>query len=264
MMGRWKKDGNNFPPNNKLVQEPERNEKKQMPRSNYNKAQIKYAKEHNKAHKNLLKEEILQVINENFIEMILDMVNQNVQETLKKFQDNKKKCEKAQEQIKETIEALYKHQCETKNTINREINELRMKIDNIKEEVTHDMGNLRKKNKTEMQNKMEGHSSRLTQAEDRISELKGDMVIKGKPEELLVRLLKTCERNMQEFNDSIKRPNLRLMGIEEGEKVQTKGIHNIFNKIITENFPNLEKTMSIQVEEAFRTPNRLDQNRTIP
>jgi hypothetical protein len=29
------------------------------------------------------------------------------------------------------------------------------------------------------------------------------------------------------------------MGIEEGEEVQTKGIHNTFNKIITEQFPNL-------------------------
>jgi hypothetical protein len=36
-----------------------------------------------------LKEEILQVINENFIEMVLDMVNQNIQEALKKFHDNK-------------------------------------------------------------------------------------------------------------------------------------------------------------------------------
>jgi hypothetical protein len=27
------------------------------------------------------------------------------------------------------------------------------------------------------------------------------------------------------------------MGIEEGEQAQAKGIHNIFNKIITENFP---------------------------
>jgi hypothetical protein len=45
-----------------------------------------------------LKEEILQVINENFIEMILDMVNQNVQEILKKYQDNKnREFEKAQE-----------------------------------------------------------------------------------------------------------------------------------------------------------------------
>jgi hypothetical protein len=54
------------------------------------------------------------------------------------------------------------------------------------------------------------------------------------------------------------------MGIEEGEEVQSKGIHNIFNKILTENFPNLEKTMSIQVQEASRTPNRPDQNRTTP
>jgi hypothetical protein len=44
-----------------------------------------------------------------------------------------------------------------------------MKIDNIKEEVTHDMGNLREKNETETQNTMEGHSSKLEQVEDRIS-----------------------------------------------------------------------------------------------
>jgi hypothetical protein len=31
------------------------------------------------------------------------------------------------------------------------------------------------------------------------------------------------------------------MGIEEGEEVQAKGLYNIFNKIITENFPNLRK-----------------------
>jgi hypothetical protein len=66
---------------------------------------INYAKEPNEAHKNTLKEEIQQVINKNFIEMILDMVNQNVQETLKKFQDNNREFEKAQGQINETIEA---------------------------------------------------------------------------------------------------------------------------------------------------------------
>jgi hypothetical protein len=48
---------------------------------------------------------------------------------------------------------------------------------------------------------------------------------------------------MLKLTDSIKRPNLRIMGIEEGEEVQAKGIHDIFNKIITENFPNLEKVM---------------------
>jgi hypothetical protein len=54
------------------------------------------------------------------------------------------------------------------------------------------------------------------------------------------------------------------MGIEEGEEVQAKGMHNIVNKIVTENFPNLEKTMPIQVQEASRTVNRPDQDRTTP
>jgi chromosome segregation ATPase len=196
--------------------------------------------------------------------MILDMVNQNVQETLKKFQDNKKReFEKTQEQIKETIEALCKHQSETENKINKEIKELRTKINNVKEEETQDMENLRKKNETEMQNKMEGQSSKIEQAEDRISELEVEKIIKGKTKELLAQL-KTCEKKMQELTDSIKKPNLRIMGIEEGEEVQAKGMHNIFKKIITENFPNLEKAMPIQVQQASRPSNRPDQNRTTP
>jgi hypothetical protein len=53
---------------------------------------------------------------------------------------------------------------------------------------------LRKKNETKIQNKMEGHSSRIGQAEDRISELQDEMAIKGKTEELLVKQLKTSEK----------------------------------------------------------------------
>jgi hypothetical protein len=36
---------------------------------------------------------------------------------------------------------------------------------------------------------------------------------------------------MQELANSIKILNLRIMGIEEGEEVQAKGVHKIFNKI---------------------------------
>jgi Mg2+ and Co2+ transporter CorA len=128
----------------------------------------------------------------------------------------------------------------------------------------HDTENSEKKNETEIQNTMEGYSSGLEQAEDRISEIEDKMYIKAKTEELLLKQLKTCERNMQELTDSIKRPNLRIMGIEEREEVQAKGIHKIVNKIVTENFPDLEKAMSIQVQEASRTPNRFDQHRTTP
>jgi hypothetical protein len=69
---------------------------------------------------------------------------------------------------------------------------------------------------------------------------------------------------MQELTDSIKIPNLRMMCIEEGREVQAKGMRNIFNKILTENLPNLEKDIPIQMQEASRTPNRPDQNRTTP
>jgi hypothetical protein len=71
-----------------------------------------------------------------------------------------------------------------------------MKIDNNKQEVTHDMENHRKMNETEAQNTVEGHSSRLKQVEDRISELEDKMDIKGKTEELLVKQLKPCQTSI--------------------------------------------------------------------
>ena len=60
----------------------------------------------------------------------------------------------------------------------------------------------------------------------------------------------------------MKRPNLRIIGIEEGKETHVKGSENILNKIIEEKFPNLKKEMPIKVQEAYRTPNRLDQKRS--
>jgi hypothetical protein len=118
---RRKRDGNYSPPKNKVVQDLELNEENGYPHPDPNKTKINYTKEPNEDHKNTLKEEILQVINENFTETLLDMVNQNVQEALKKFQDkNTKECEKTQKQISEITGALNKHQTETKITINRD------------------------------------------------------------------------------------------------------------------------------------------------
>jgi hypothetical protein len=84
-MGRIKRDGSHSPPKNKVLQDLEWNEENGYPDTDSNKTKINYTKELNEAHTNTLKEEILQLINENFIEMLLDMVNQNVQEVLKKF-----------------------------------------------------------------------------------------------------------------------------------------------------------------------------------
>jgi len=62
---------------------------------------------------------------------------------------------------------------------------------------------------------------------------------------------------MQEIQDTMKRSNLRIIGIEESEDSQLRGLVNIFNKIIKEKFPNLKKEMPINIQET----NRLDQKR---
>ena len=50
---------------------------------------------------------------------------------------------------------------------------------------------------------------------------------------------KILAQNIQEFQDTMRRPNLRLIGVDENEDFQLKGSANIFNKIIEENSPNL-------------------------
>jgi hypothetical protein len=59
----------------------------------------------------------------------------------------------------------------------------------------------------------------------------------------------------------MRKSNLTIIGREESEDSQLKGAVSIFNKIIEENFLNLKKEMSMNIQEAYRTPNRLVQKR---
>jgi hypothetical protein len=67
------------------------------------------------------------------MEKILDMVNQNVQGALKKFQDTKnKEHKKTQKEVNEFREDINKHQSKTKDTIKKEIYELKIATQNMK------------------------------------------------------------------------------------------------------------------------------------
>jgi hypothetical protein len=59
----------------------------------------------------------------------------------------------------------------------------------------------------------------------------------------------------------MRRPKLHIIGVDENEDSQLKGPANIFNKIIEENFPKLKKEMPMNIQDAYRSPNRLDQKR---
>jgi hypothetical protein len=52
--------------------------------------------------------------------------------------------------------------------------------------------------------------------------------------------------------------------VDEGSEIQAKTLGNLVNEIIAENFPNLHNNLGTLVHEAFQTPSRHDQKRTIP
>jgi hypothetical protein len=95
---------------------------------------------------------------------------------------------------------------------------------------------------------------RITGAEDSIENM--DTTIKEN-----AKCKKILSQNMQEIQDTMRRPKLWIIAVDENEDFQLKGPANIFNKIIEENFPNLKKEMPIKIQEAYRTPNRLDKKR---
>jgi hypothetical protein len=61
---------------------------------------------------------------------------------------------------------------------------------------------------------------------------------------------KDSKPNIQEIQGTIRRPNLRIIGIDGNEDFQLEGPVSILNKILEENFPNLKKKMPMNIQEA--------------
>ena len=72
------------------------------------------------------------------------------------------------------------------------------------------------------------------------------------------------EERLRNLQDIFKRSNTRIIGVPEGEEEEQK-IGNLFEQIMKENFPNLEKETDFQeVQEAQRVPKNLDPRRNTP
>ena len=101
---------------------------------------------------------------------------------------------------------------------------------------------------------MQAIEKRISGAEDTIEDINITVKENKKCKKLLT-------QNIQEIQDTMRRPNLGIIDVEESKDSQLKGPVNIFNKIIEENFSTLKNEMTMSITEAFRIPNRLDQKR---
>jgi len=71
------------------------------------------------------------------------------------------------------------------------------------------------------------------------------------------------ENRLRELSDSIEHHNICIIGVPEEEE-REKGPQNLFEEIIGESFPNLGKETDIQIQEAQRTPNKINKSRYTP
>ena len=68
-----------------------------------------------------------------------------------------------------------------------------------------------------------------------------------------IKRTKRTEDNLRDLWDNIKHTNIEIIGVPEEEE-KKKGYEKFFEEIIFENFPNMEKEIVNQVQEAQRVP----------
>ena len=143
------------------------------------------------------------------------------------------------------------------------------KIEKMQEMLNNDLEELKNRKPemnntiTEMKTTLEGINSRITEAEERISNLEDRMVKFTAAEQNKEKRMKRNEDSLRDLWDNIKRNNIRIIGVPEGEE-REKGPEKIFEDMIVEKFPNMGKEIATQVQEAHRVPYRINPRRNMP
>jgi chromosome segregation ATPase len=175
--------------------------------------------------------------------MMVEDIKKDFNNSLKEIQENTAK----------ELQALKEKQKNTSKQVmemNKTILDLKREVDTIKKiqsEATLEIEDLGKKSGTidvSISNRIQEMEERTSGSEDSIENI--GTIIKE-----YAKCRKILTQNIQETQDTMRRPNLRIIGMDENEDFQLKGPATIFNKIIEENFPNLKKEMPMNIQEAY-------------
>jgi hypothetical protein len=129
---------------------------------------------------------------------------------------------------------------------NKTMQDLKREVDTIKKtqsEAMLEIEHLGKKSGTidaNISNRIQEMEEKISGAEDSIEDI--GTIIKEN-----TKCKKILTQNILEIQDTMRRPNLWIIGVDENEYFQLKGPANIFNKIIEENFSNLKKKMPMNI-----------------
>ena len=91
-----------------------------------------------------------------------------------------------------------------------------------------------------LKNILEGFYSRITEAEEWISELEDRMLEITAEEQNKGKRMKRIEDSLRDLWDNIKCTNIRVIGVPEEEE-KKKGTEKVFEEMIVENFSNMER-----------------------
>ena len=78
-----------------------------------------------------------------------------------------------------------------------------------------------------------------------------------------VKRMKRTEDRLRDLWDNIKHTNIQIIRVPKEEE-KKKGYEKIFEGIIVENFPNMEKEIVNQVQGVQRVPHRINPRRNTP
>ncbi|KAL0589083.1 LINE-1 retrotransposable element ORF1 protein [Plecturocebus cupreus] len=153
-------------------------------------------------------------------------------------------------------------QCKETKNLERRFNEMLMRMDNLEKNISELM---ELKNTTrELREACTSFNSRIDQAEERISEVEDQLNEIKREGKMTEKRVKRNEQSLQEIWDSVKRPNLRLIGVPECDEENESKLENTLQDVIQESFPNLARQANIQVQEIQRTPQRYSSRRATP
>ena len=121
-------------------------------------------------------------------------------------------------------------------------NKLEVKMDNLQETLNKEIQDTKLKQEemqntiTEVTNSLEAANSRIQEAEEQRSEMEDRLVEITDVEQKREKTVKTNEESLRELWDNVKRTNICITGVPEGEE-REKETEKILQEIIAEKCP---------------------------